>query len=233
MNGNRSTLLIVDDEPSVRIAFAEALGDDYNLMEADAGVETLEILQSREDIDLVLLDYLLPPGIDGLKVLKKMKALECKVPVIMVTGKGSEEVAVKAFKLGARNYITKPFRVKELQVTIRDILDPVVGGKSLVEKAVEFMEEQYCQPISAGDVARVIGVSYVHLAHIFKMEKGFSIIYWLNKLRIERAKVLLRDPNLEVKEVAAKVGFNDPNYFCRVFKKFTMMSPLEYSREFE
>jgi two-component system response regulator YesN len=228
MTDEKRTLLIVDDEPSCREAFCVALEDDYSLVEVETGEQALEILQSREDISLVLLDFLLPPGIDGLKVFERMKEFDCNIPVIIVTGKGSEKVAVEAFRLGARDYITKPFKVRELQGIIEDILTPIKLRKSLVDKAIDFMEEQYCRPISAINVARGIGVSYSHLARSFKDSKKYTVEIWLNRLRIDKAKSLLKYSNLEIKEVAAKVGFNDQNYFYQMFKKVTGKSPSEY-----
>ena len=76
MERDKPTILIVDDDPSIRVALREVLEDNYNLVEAETGEETLTILQERQDIDLVLLDYFLPPGIDGLEVLARMKALD-------------------------------------------------------------------------------------------------------------------------------------------------------------
>lgn len=171
------------------------------------------------------------PGIDGLEVLKGMKELGCEVPMIIVSGKGTLDVAIKAFRFGVKDYITKPFKVEELRATIRRVLGPSEVKKSPADLAVEFMEEHYHEPISARDVAHGVGVSYTHLAHLFKEVKRCAITDWLNKLRIEKAKVLLKNPNLEVKEVAAKVGFNDSNYFCRFFKKYTGTTPIEYRQQ--
>ena len=98
-----------------------------------------------------------------------MRELKCEVPVIVVTGKGSEEVCRITFKLGVQDYIRKPFKVEELRVTIKAILDPPGGTNSPVDRAVTFMEENYDKSISAVDVAREIGFSYVHWAHLFKI----------------------------------------------------------------
>ena len=231
MSGERPTLLIVDDEYSCREAFCMALEDEYDLIEAATGEEALNMLSTREVINLVLLDYFLPPGINGLEVIQRMKKSNCSVPVIIITGKGSEEVAVKAFRLGAKDYIRKPFKVEDLRATIRSVLGPSEVIKSLVGQAIEFMEHHYCQPISASDVAQGVCVSYPHLARLFKTEKGCTIGVWLNNLRMDKARVLLRDLGLEVKEVASKVGFKAPNYFCRIFKKHTGTSPLEYRKQ--
>ena len=232
MIDEKRTLLIVDDEPSCREAFCVALEDDYNLIEAETGEQALGILQSREDIGLVLLDYLLPPGIDGLEVLERMRELKCEVPVIVVTGKGTEEVCRSAFKMGVRDYIQKPFKFNELRVTIKRVCGSPEVKDSTVDRALAFMKEHYDKPISARDVSDGIGVSYDHLAHVFQEEKGRSIMQWLNRFRIEKSKILLRDSNLEVKEVAVQVGFNDPNYFYRVFSRFIGVSPSEYRRQF-
>jgi YesN/AraC family two-component response regulator len=174
----------------------------------------------------------LPPGIDGLEVLTRMRALGYKTPVILVTGHGSEELVARALRLGIKNYVikTKPFKVGELQTIVKETLAPVSFEKSLVDKAIDFMEREYCRPISVVDIANRFGVSYVHLAHIFKTKQGCSITHFLNRLRIETAEALLKNPDEEIKEVAVKVGFNDQNYFYRIFKRSTGMSPTEYRK---
>ena len=226
----KRTFLIVDDECACREAFRIALEDDYNLIEAETGEKALEILQRREDIGLVLLDYLLPPGIDGLDVLGRMRELRYEVPVIVVTGKGSEEVCRSAFKMGVRDYIQKPFKVGELRATVRRVCSSPEVKDSPVDRALAFMKEHYDKPISAADVAQGIGISYAHLARSFKDNKDCTIETWLNTLRIDKAKSLLKSSNLEIKEVAAKIGFNSSNYFCRLFKRYTGISPAEYKK---
>ncbi|UCE17373.1 MAG: helix-turn-helix transcriptional regulator [Gemmatimonadota bacterium] len=129
------------------------------------------------------------------------------------------------------NYIIKPFRVKELMKIIENVLTPIKLGKSLGDKAVDFMEELYCRPISAIDVAQGIGVSYSHLARSFKDSKNCTVEIWLNRLRIDKAKSLLKCSNLEIKEVAVKVGFNDQNYFYKLFKNSTGKSPSGYRND--
>ncbi len=225
---NKSTILIVDDEPSCREALRMALEDDYVLLEAESGEEALRILQKGQDIDLVLLDYLLPPGMDGLEVLARMRACGYKTPVILVTGRGSEQVAVKALRLGVRNYIMKPFKVHELQTIVKETLAPIQLEESLVDRAVDFIEREYCRPISARDVAQGIGVSYPHLARLFKAEKGCPVEAWLNKLRVEKARLLLKNTDLPVKEISKKIGFNHSNYFSRLFKEVVGIYPTEY-----
>jgi DNA-binding response OmpR family regulator len=199
MNESQSTLLIVDDEPSCREAFRMALEDEYRLVEADSDDAALDILRSGEYIDLMLLDYMLPPAISGLEMIHRMKRQECTLPVILVTGKVSEKVAVKAFRMEVQDYISKPITVGELREAIRGIIGPIQGKSKPVDDAVAFMEKQYSRPLFAQDEAEAIQVSYDHLAHLFKAETGYSIHRWLNILRIDKAKILHRDSRFGIR----------------------------------
>jgi AraC-like DNA-binding protein len=131
-----------------------------------------------------------------------------------------------------RNYDAHISRIVILeQGTIKELVcltDEDEGKKSPVDQAIAFMEEHFNQPISVRNVAEAIHVSYDHLAHLFKSQKGSSIHRWLNTLRIDKAKVLLRRSGLAIKEIAWQTGFKDQNYFCRVFRKYTGISPQQY-----
>ena len=103
-----SKILIVDDEKDMCWTLSKFLGKHgYETDTAQEGDSALKKIQS-ENIDLVLLDIQMP-GKDGLKVLKEIKALREKLPVIMITGYGSPEVAARAIQLGASDYLSKPF----------------------------------------------------------------------------------------------------------------------------
>jgi two-component system response regulator YesN len=211
----------------------EVLEDDFHLIEAETGEGALTILQERQGIDLVLLDYLLPPGIDGLEILRKTKELEYDVPVVMVTGKGSEEVAVEAFRFGSRDYIVKPFKVKKLREIISKNIPSIETYKSYIDKAIEFIEMHYHQPISTKDVSINIGLSLSYLEHVFKKKVGHTVTHHIVSLRIDEAKKLLLNRNLLIKEIAAKVGFKNQNYFCSIFKKYEEMTPTEYREQIQ
>jgi two-component system response regulator YesN len=230
MPESKQVVLIVEDEEAVRAPYDVTLSDEYDLLMAETGEEALDVLHQGKDIDLILLDYLLPSGIDGLEVLERMK--DCKIPVIVVTGKGSERICQEAFRLGVDDYITKPFKVEELQARVRKALCPSDVEKCPLDKAVEFMKEKYCQPIFARDVAQEVGFSVSHLEHTFKREIGLSVMKYLNSLRIEKAKNLLLNRELRIKEVASCIGLEDPDYFCRVFKKSVGCTPTEYRERF-
>ncbi|MDD5224999.1 MAG: response regulator, partial [bacterium] len=102
-------ILIVDDEPNVHYSFQKILGLDYEILEARDGKEAVQKVQ-KEAPDLVLLDVRIP-GMDGLKVLDRIKELDTRIPVIVMTAFGTMQTAVEAMKLGAFEYILKPFDV--------------------------------------------------------------------------------------------------------------------------
>ena len=115
------TILIVDDEESLRHSLKMALEEKYQLFFAKNGHEALKIIK-KEAIDLVLLDIRLPE-IDGIEVLERIKDIDETIVIIMITAVLTVNTAVAAMKKGAYDYITKPFNVDELQ--------------SLVEKGLE------------------------------------------------------------------------------------------------
>ena len=104
--GSRATVLVVDDDPGVREAFRLILEDEFEVVEAADGPQALEHIQGSP-VDLVLLDVRLP-GIDGIDVLERIKALDDRIEVILVTAVQTVRAAVAAMKLGAFDYVTKP-----------------------------------------------------------------------------------------------------------------------------
>src|SRR5690349_6573907 len=109
-------VLIVDDEPGVRESLRMVLKDQYDAVLASSGEEALEMLPQVQP-DLVLLDVLMP-GIDGLVVLERIKEQDQRVPVLMLTATKTVKTAVTAMKLGAFDYVTKPFDVEELLIIV-------------------------------------------------------------------------------------------------------------------
>ena len=116
-NGNQKTILIVDDEqPIVDILVYNLKKEGYNTLEANDGIAAVDIaLKSKPD--LILLDIMLPK-MDGLTVCKKIKS-KLNVPILMLTAKDEEIDKILGLELGADDYITKPFSVRELMARIK------------------------------------------------------------------------------------------------------------------
>jgi DNA-binding NtrC family response regulator len=119
----KPTLLIVEDEPAIQLALESLLRKaGYEIVLAGSGDEALAQLQ-KHVFDLVITDLALGQGPTGLDVLHAVKASRPETPVIMITARGSEKIAVEAMKGGAEDYVPKPFENDEVRVVVRRALD--------------------------------------------------------------------------------------------------------------
>lgn len=116
-----STILLVDDEDSVQKLLTYPLErDGFRVVQARDGEQALRMFGGDERIDLVVLDLMLPK-VDGLEVCKRLRA-DSNVPIIMLTARGEELDKVLGLELGADDYITKPFSIREFRSRVRALL---------------------------------------------------------------------------------------------------------------
>lgn len=115
------TILVVDDENGVRQSFNMVLKDDYNVLLADTGKQAIDVF-IKNKVDLILLDILLPDT-EGLNLLEKFKEADPNTEIIMVTAVNEVQTAVKAIKLGAYEYIIKPFVVDDVLTVIKRAME--------------------------------------------------------------------------------------------------------------
>jgi len=123
LSDTREKILLVDDEVDALAALKVALGaDGYNVVEALDGLEALRMARS-ENPDVILLDIMMP-GMDGFEVCKQLKSDTQlnTIPVIMLTAKGEVDDKVEGLEMGADDYVTKPFNLKELKARIKSVI---------------------------------------------------------------------------------------------------------------
>ena len=113
-------ILVADDEEGIRESLQLILGEDYELVFTADGQETLAKL-TQERFDLVLLDIKMPK-LDGLEVMKRLKEQPVSVPVLILTAYQSVELAKEAVKLGALDYLPKPFEREQILDAVRGVL---------------------------------------------------------------------------------------------------------------
>lgn len=104
------------------------------------------------------------------------------------------------------------------------------SARLVIKKACDYAEKSYMQEISLSQIAEYVGLSVSHFCALFKQHSGDSFINYMNRLRIDKAKQLLIEPDLKIYEVADMVGFSSLPYFNRVFKNMTGLSPNEYRK---
>jgi len=244
--------MIVDGDADLLGQCGENLSDSYRIITYQSGRMAVERVERKSDIDLAVIEYRLP-DMSGIDVMKEIKDIAPAVLVIIVTAYGDEEVAVEAFRSGARDYLKKPFSISELSTKIDFYLalrladqqrrKNIVPGSSTptkpgtppvavtlsqyhkIQQAVRFINDNYRTDICLDAAAREAGMSPAHFSRMFKKVMGLSYQDYLNSRRITKAKYLLRTSAQNVTEIAISLGFADPTGFGRIFKKLTGHTP--------
>jgi DNA-binding NtrC family response regulator len=133
--GVRPLILVADDEPGIRDSFEALLKKEYDLQFAQDGEEVLAALR-RTDVNLILLDIRMP-GMNGIDVLRRIREANDTTDVIVVTAVKSLKTAVEAIKLGAFDYVTKPFDIHEILALIKRVME-----KQALEKEVLYLRAE-------------------------------------------------------------------------------------------
>ncbi len=103
---------------------------------------------------------------------------------------------------------------------------------SQISQAKKYIEENYMKNIALEDLGSHLGYNASYFSSIFKKETGISFIEYLSRVRIEKAKELLKEPGLRIQDICLMVGYNDVKYFTRLFYKYTGLKPNEYRKLF-
>jgi AraC-like DNA-binding protein len=188
-------------------------------------------------IDLVLLDH--SREIPCFKWLSQFKASKPSIPVVIMTDQGSEAIAVKAFRQGARDYFHKPLPLDKLELVCRKILGMRAAAKSSpegsplagLELAFAHIHGHFKSPLSLALVAEKADMSISSFVRRFKKKTGLTFVDYINSLRLSRAAELLKDSRLSLLEVALSSGFNNQSHFNRMFKKINRVTPGQYRRD--
>src|SRR5882724_11778179 len=143
----RPVVLVVDDDPGVRESFRLILEDHYDVVDVPDGPSALDVVRASA-VDLVLLDIRLP-GMDGIEVLERIKVLDERIEVLLVTAVKTVRTAVDAMKLGAFDYLTKPFEEDELLSLSRRALE-----RRALEREVAFLRSELAR---AHDSDEIVG----------------------------------------------------------------------------
>lgn len=246
-------ILFVEDNKELVKFLCGHFKDKYSVTAASNGVEALKSVRKKIP-DLVITDLMMPQ-MDGLALCKAMKSdfEYWHVPIIMLTAKSDIETKLESLEVGADIYLPKPFILSELELQIRNILMAksnlkkrfIQSGSMDLEQPVRNKDQQFIEKITCFTLANMdnplFGVSSLTkelkigrtLLHIkLKQIMDMSATEFINTIRVREArKLLMEEPDLTMAEVAYKVGFNDPNYFSRTFRKIFNVSPSDFKNE--
>ncbi|MBI4690220.1 MAG: response regulator transcription factor [Nitrospirae bacterium] len=231
------SILLVEDDVEIRESTKLILESKYHVLDASNYSEATTKLKSH--IDLAIIDYILP-DYDGFELLKELRKVKPTLPVIMMTGYGTEAIAIKAFRSGVTDYIKKPITPVYLMKRLSEILE----GDAFIEEVKEcdikdredfilssiaiHIRENYMKAFTLGRLAVMAGMSRFKFCRTFKEKFGISYTSYLNDVRIKNASALLNNPDISITEIAHNVGYSCVTYFERVFKSRYRISPMEY-----
>ncbi|MBQ8972804.1 MAG: response regulator [Clostridia bacterium] len=240
------TLLIVDDEDYSRNGIAALIErrfpQTFRMEKAETGEEGLELARTIRP-DLIISDIRMP-RMDGLTMCRRLAECAQEPCIVFMSAYSELDYYRSALKLHALSFIEKPIVPEELlgevSRALRRLADapppeeapPVESGDSpYVAKAKHCIAQRYSDPnFSVADLAESLCLSKNYISSLFKRETGVPITTWLNNVRMERAKELLRNPANRVSDVGYMVGMDNTDYFTRRFKAYTGCTPSEYRR---
>lgn len=246
-------MLAVGTEVLASIRLRQALRGVAEVVEAPSGITALRVLEQRvsDPLNVMLVDYVLP-DVTGLELLHIARRRWPWVAVVLMAECGTEELAIRAFRAGARDYLRRPVDRQELRrvvVTHLRPAGPVLAGRSApapepvgaaphdprvlhraIVRARAFVEAHFTEPLTLARVAGEVGLSKFHLSRLFRQQIGRSFREYLQGLRIERARTLLADPRLTITEIAYTSGFNHLSHFDRRFARIVGVCPTAFRR---
>ena len=195
------------------------------------------------------------PAMCGLRLVPDAKKCWPSAPILMLTQQTSAELVVWALRSRVFDLLAKPVSADEVRRGLERVTQAVVARRSQMKRrpqviapqlpvetryvpqapvaprlqaAVAHVAKYYLRPIPESEVALLCNMSPSRFCHEFKAAFDVTFVEYLANYRVHQAKRLLSNPAMPVADVAAAVGFNDPSYFTRVFRKKEGVSPSEY-----
>ena len=239
-------ILIADDEMIERKVLRKKLidnfGDRCEIRVAENGREVVDKF-GKDEADLLILDIEMP-GMNGLEAARTIRDMGSDCNIIFLTAFNEFDYARQAISIHALEYLLKPCDEKELVLSVEEAmrisklrdskLDNLYGDNTDSEKAnttdaiLKYIEEYYGQELSVQVMAEKFSYSEVYFCRLFKQHFGESFISFLTNYRIKKAVEHLKTTKMSVKDVGKAVGYEDSNYFTKVFKRVMKVLPSDY-----
>lgn len=242
---NDKIALIIDDNEDVLTYIESCLTKNYKIEKAIDGEEGLK--KAMELIpDIIISDVMMPNmnGYDFTAAIKK-DLKTCHVPVILLTAKATQEEKIEGLQTGADAYLIKPFHEEELQIRMRQLIqlranlqqkyqtDLTIKKEPartdpFFEKILEVLENNFSdENFGVKELSHSLHLSRMQVHRKIKALANMTTTELINNFRLEKALDLLKDPNLNISEIAYQVGFNNPSYFSRLFSEKYEQAPSE------
>ena len=250
MTKQYDTILVVEDSFDLRSFIVNSFRNEYRMLEAANGMEAYDIVKKYSP-DLIISDVMMP-FMDGLELCSRIKKnlATSHIPVMLLTAKTLLENWIEGLETGADDYIPKPFNIRILEAKCKSLIEnrkrlkkvfeqslvPVSGeitttplDEEFMQKTIKVVENNINNPeFGVQKLATELCVSRSLLHKKLTAIVDLSANDFITSMRLKKSAVLLQKSNLNISEIAFEVGFNDPKYFSRCFRKHFGLSPTEY-----
>lgn len=251
----RFTMLMVDDSPDMCRFVHDYFRGEYNVLTASNGEVALVRLEENDNIDLVVSDVNMPK-MDGLELCKRIKT-DLKwshIPVILLTGRRGDQVEVEGLRLGADDYITKPFNVEMLRLRVKKFIEKRENrqrqfrekmdvapseititsvDEQFIQRAIKICEEHMSDTeFSVEVLGHELSLSRTYLYKKLINITGKGPAEFIRTIRLKRGKQYLEQSMMPISDIAAELGYANPKRFTENFKAEYGMSPSEYSKKY-
>jgi len=244
------TILVVEDNSEIRLLITSLVGKHYQVAESENGLMGWETAVEMLP-DLIICDIMMPI-MDGIELCRRLKEDErtSHIPVIILTARSSHIHQVSGLETGADAYITKPFSPELLLLNVRNLLmsRQVMRQKFLKHihlqpkeltinaideafmlKLLKYIDEHIAdEDFGVSELASMVGMSRPILYKKIRKLTNLSVNDFVKSIRLKKAMELFKQNRFTIYEVAYQVGFNDPKYFSREFKKQFGKSPRAF-----
>jgi len=251
---DKKSILVVEDEETMRSYLAGIFQHDYTVYEARNGEEG--ILSAEKLIPDIIISDIKMEGINGIDLCRSIKENPAisHIPVILLTGSTAPEIRLNGIESGADDYITKPFDKNILTARVASLLknrtilrhyfyneitfsknDLKVSGeyKEFLKKCKNIIEEHMGDDgFNASSFITAMGMSRSNLLRKVKTISGLSINEFIRFIRLRKAAELFINSDANINEVAFQVGINDIKYFRQQFNKVFGMNPSAYIKRY-
>lgn len=254
----RYKVLVAEDELIERKVLCKTLNkylsEFCDIFESKNGREALEVFH-REQPQIAILDIEMP-GINGLEVARQIRESGRDCAILFLTGFDKFSYAKQAISVRALEYLLKPYNEQELIFAVEEAMQhashfvysparseatPAEAVEDKKEEGIEnarislireeirtYIATHYMEDLSMQNAAQAMRYSEAYFCKLFKQCFRVNFSAYLNEYRIEKAKAMMTDPKVNIKDISLACGYSDSNYFARVFKRITGQTPSEY-----
>ena len=237
-------MIVVDDETELREGISNYFPwQSLNICVSgmfENGRTALAYIENHP-VDIVLTDIKMP-FMDGLELIEKAKDISPDICYVILSGYREFEYAQKGLLLGVKDYILKPTRYSQIYEVFSRItadLDHHMkseGQEEAVEEEVsvitgvkKYIQTHYAE-VTLDGVAEYVHLNPYYLSTFFKQQTGEKFSDYVQRIKMEKARILMEDEKLTIKDVAEAVGYTNPNSFTRAFRQFYQSNPKDYRR---